>query len=201
MVLFSGPTCPESHCVRLVFSEKDVAYNLLTVPNLRKLPEDLIALNPQGGVPTLSDRNLMLYKPRIISEYIDERFPYPPLMPVEPMPRAHLRLALHHVEEYWYPRLKRILTSNSSTADRARKELKDDILSYADMFGMKRFFLSDEFSLLDCAIGPVLWRLSKVGIELPPKQAQTIIRYRDQIFSRPGFIRSLTREEHGMYVG
>ena len=99
MVLFSGPTCPESHCVRFVFSEKEVVYNLSTVPNLRKPPEDLIALNPKGHVPTLFDRNLMLYTPRIISEYIDERFPYPPLMPVEPMPRAHLRLALNHVEE------------------------------------------------------------------------------------------------------
>ena len=198
MVLFSGPSCPDSHRVRLVFSEKDVAYNLSSVPNPKKPPEDLIALNSQGHIPTLADRNLMLYQPRIISEYLDERFPYPSLMPVEPLPRAHLRLALHHIEEIWYPCLKRILTSGPSTVNRARKELREDILSHAHMFEVKRFFLSDELSLVDCAVAPVLWRLPSVGIELPPKQTQAITRYREHVFARPGFIRSLSMEERDM---
>ncbi len=198
MILFSGTTCPGSHRIRFVLAEKDVAFNLVTVPNLRRPPEDLLAINPRGDVPTLADRDLVLYNERIISEYLDERFPHPPLMPVEPMPRARLRLALHHVEEYWNPRLKRVLSAGSSTANRARKELKDNLIAHIDMFGMKRFFISDEFSLVDCAVAPLLWRLPGIGIELPPKQARIIARYHEQVFTRPGFIRSLTKEERGM---
>ncbi len=198
MLLFSGPTCLESHRVRLVLAEKDVAFRVLPVTNLRKPPDDLIAINPNGSVPTLADRQLSLYEARIISEYLDERFPHPPLMPVEPMPRARLRLALHHVEQQWYPRLKRILNSHLSTADKARKELRENLLAHVDAFGMKRFFMSDEFSLVDCAVAPLLWRLAGVGIELPPKQARPLIRYRELVFARPGFIRSLTAEERQM---
>ena len=198
MMLFSGPTCPDSHRVRFVLGEKEVAFNLVTVSNLRRPPEDLIAVHPRGDVPTLADRNLVLYEPRIICEYLDERFPHPPLMPVEPMPRAHLRLALHHVEEQWYPLLRRVLTSRPSTVTRARKELRDNILAHVEMFSMKKFFISDEFSLVDCAVGPLLWRLPSVGITLPPKATRLISGYRERLFSRPGFIRSLTKEELDM---
>lgn len=198
MVLFSSPSCPESHRVRFVLAEKDVLFNLATVANLRNPPEDLIAVNPRGEVPTLADRELVLYEPRVISEYLDERFPHPPLMPVEPMPRAKLRLALHHVEDQWYPRLKRILGSRQQTSARARKELRENILAHVEMFSFHRFFLSDEFSLVDCAVAPILWRLPSIGIEFPPKAGRLISRYREQVFSRPGFIRSLSGEERNM---
>ncbi len=201
MILFSGATCLDSHRVRFVLAEKDVSFNLFPVSNVRNPPEDLIALNPQGKVPTLADRNLVLYGARIINEYLDERFPHPPLMPVEPMPRARLRLALQHIEEQWYVLLKRILGGSQSTADRARKELRESILSHIDMFNMKRFFISNEFSLVDCAVAPLLWRLSIAGIELPPKQTRAISRYRELVFSRAGFIRSLTSEERQMHLG
>lgn len=201
MVLFSGPTCPESHRVRFVLAEKEVAFNLVTVPNLRKPPEDLIAINPRGDVPALADRNLVLCEPRIICEYLDERFPHPPLMPVEPMPRAHLRLALHHIENQWYPLLKRILVARRGTVARMRKDLRERILAHIDMFSMKKFFISDDFSLVDCAIGPLLWRLPSIGITLTPKATRLISSYREQLFSRPGFIRSLTKEELDMPLG
>lgn len=198
MILFSSPTCPESHRVRFVLAEKDVLFNLVSVPNLRKLPEDLLTVNPRGEVPTLADRDLVLYESRIISEYLDERFPHPPLMPVEPMPRAKLRLALHHVEEHWYPRLKRVLGSRQETSDKARKELRENILAHAEMFKFNRFFMSDEFSLVDCAVAPLLWRLSSIGIELPPKATRVLAGYLERVFSRPGFIRSLSREERNL---
>lgn len=198
MVLFSSPSCPESHRVRFVLAEKDVLFNLATVANLRNPPEDLISVNPRGEVPTLADRNLVLYEPRIISEYLDERFPHPPLMPVEPMPRARLRLVLHHVEEQWYPRLKRITGSRQRTSDRARKELRESILAHAEMFSLHRFLMSDEFSLVDCAVAPILWRLPSVGIEFPPKTGRAISYYKEQVFSRPGFIRSLSGEERNL---
>ena len=198
MVLYSGPTCPESHRVRFILAEKEVAFSLEIVPNIKKLPEDLISINPQGNLPTLSDRNLMIDEPRIIGEYLDERFPHPPLMPVEPMPRTRLRLALHHIERHWYTCLKRVLTARASTAGKAKKELKDGVLAHIDMFNVKHFFISDEFSLVDCAIAPLLWRFADIGITLPPKPARLIARYRERVFSRPGFIRSLSKEERDM---
>ena len=199
-MLFSGLTCPESHWVRLVLAEKDVLFKLVVVTNLRKPPEDLIAVNARGDVPTLTNRKLMLYEPRIISEYLDELFPHPPLMPVEPVPRAHLRLSLHYVQHEWYSRLKRVLGSSVSTADRARKELKESILAYADVFRIKPFFMNDEFSLVDCAVAPLLWRLPIIGVKLPAKQEGIIARYQERVFSRQGFIRSLTGEERQMLV-
>lgn len=195
IVLFSGMTCPESHRVRFVLAEKDIMFKVVRVHNVKKPPEDLLAINSRGDVPTLADRKLVLYGPRIITEYLDERFPHPPLMPVEPMQRAHLRLALHHVEQEWYTRLKRVLRSGSSTADRARKELKESILAQFDAFRIKTFFMSDEFSLVDCAVAPLLWRLPSIGVEFPPRKASVIAQYQDRIFARSGFIWSLTAEE------
>lgn len=201
ITLFSGPLCPDSHRVRLVLSEKEVAFNLVNVPNPNKLPEDLIVHNPDGTLPTLVDRNLVVYEPRIISEYLDERFPHPPLMPVEPMPRTQLRIALLHVEGEWYPRIRRALGSRSSTAEKAIRELKEDMLAHANMFRLKRFFMSDEFSLVDCAVAPLLWRFAYIGIALPANVARIMERYRKQVFSRHGFIRSLSREESQMPPG
>ncbi len=198
IVLFSNPVCPESHRIRLVLSEKDIAFNLVNVPNQNKPPEDLLTLNPGGRLPTLADRTLVIDEPRIISEYLDERFPHPPLMPVEPIPRAKLRIVLLHIEKEWYPLIRRALNPRSKNAEKASMKLTDDVLAHADMFKMKRFFMSDEFSLVDCAIAPLLWRFPGLGITLPPNVAKAINRYRRQVFSRSGFIRSLSQEESRM---
>lgn len=201
ITLFSNPVCPESHRVRLVLAEKEVAFNLVNVPNPNKRPEDLIVHNPDGNLPTLVDRSLVIPEPRIISEYLDERFPHPPLMPVEPVPRTELRMTLLHVEKEWYPRIRRVLNARVSTAEKASRELKEDILAHVNMFRIKRFLMSDEFSLVDCAVAPLLWRFAEVGITFPANAARIMDRYRKRVFSRAGFISSLSREESRMSPG
>ena len=198
IVLFSNPVCPESHWVRLVLAEKDIVFSLENVLNPNKPPEDLISLNSGGKLPTLVDRSLVIDEPSIVGEYLDERFPHPPLMPVEPMYRAELRIVLLHVEKEWYSRIRRVLSSRSRTSDKAIKELKNDMLAHIGLFAIKRFFMSDEFSLVDCAVAPLLWRFAEIGITFPPAATKVIDRYRRRVFSRPGFIRSLSQEESQM---
>ncbi|HEX5421732.1 MAG TPA: glutathione S-transferase N-terminal domain-containing protein, partial [Gammaproteobacteria bacterium] len=160
------------------------------------LPEDLLDLNPYNSVPTLVDRDLVLYDSRVIMEYLDERFPHPPLMPVDPVTRAHFRLALFRIEKDWYPLAEQIFegSDRNKPVARAVKLLEESILSSAEIFAAKRFFLSDEFSLVDCTIAPILWRLPLFNIAVPA-QARPIQRYMDEIFSRPSFQASLTEFE------
>jgi RNA polymerase-associated protein len=163
------------------------------------LPEDLVDLNPYHTVPTLVDRDLVLYDSRVIIEYLDERFPHPPLMPVDPVTRAQFRLALFRIEHDWYALADELEKSqDSKQAARVRKALKETILSSAEVFSARRFFLSDEFSLVDCSIAPVLWRLPAYGIEIG-SAGQAIRRYMDDVFSRRSFQESLTELEHEMH--
>lgn len=194
MTLFSHPTDPHSHRVRMVLSEKSITYDVANVDE-DNLPEDLVDLNPYNSIPTLLDRELALYETRTIMEYLDERFPHPPLMPVDPVSRARFRLAMYHVERDWL--VFADILENSARKDehaRARKELREALMSSADLFAIKPYFLSDEFSLVDCSIAPLLWRLPHYGIELP-SQAKAIKQYADNIFSRPSFKNSLTEIE------
>ncbi len=194
MTLFSRANCPWSHRTRLVLAEKSINIDIVYVDG-DHLPEDLLDLNPYNTVPTLVDRELVLYDSRVIIEYLDERFPHPPLMPVDPVTRAQFRLALFRIEKDWYGLADEISTaSDNRKAGRARKILEESIVSSAEIFAAKPFFLSDEFSLVDCSIAPILWRLPAYGIELPPK-VKPIHRYMDEIFSRPSFQHSLTEQE------
>ena len=194
MTLFSRANCPWSHRTRLVLAEKSINIDIVYVDG-DHLPEDLLDLNPYNTVPTLVDRELVLYDSRVIIEYLDERFPHPPLMPVDPVTRAQFRLALFRIEKDWYGLAEEISTaSDNRKAGRARKILEESIISSAEIFAAKPFFLSDEFSLVDCSIAPILWRLPAYGIELPPK-VKPIHRYMDEIFSRSSFQRSLTEQE------
>lgn len=194
MTLFSRPTDPHSHRVRLVLAEKGITYDVVEIEG-EELPEDLIDLNPYNTVPTLVDRDLVLYDVRTIMEYLDERFPHPPLMPVDPVNRARFRLAMFRIERDWYSLVEVIEQSDDRAAvTRAKKELRDAVTATADAFSMKPFFLSDEFSLVDCCITPILWRLPHYGIELP-SQAKAILKYGDNMFSRPSFKNSLTEVE------
>ena len=144
------------------------------------------------------DRDLVLYDSRVIIEYLDERFPHPPLMPVDPVTRAQFRLALYRIERDWYSLAGEIAEGGDrKPVTRARKVLQDSIVSSVEIFSAKRFFLSDEFSLVDCSIAPVLWRLPIFGIDLP-SQARPILRYMDEVFSRPSFQTSLTELEQEM---
>jgi RNA polymerase-associated protein len=194
MTLFSKPNDPWSHRTRLVLAEKSISIDIVDVED-GHLPEDLLDLNPYNSVPTLVDRDLVLYDSRVIMEYLDERFPHPPLMPVDPVTRAQFRLALYRIEKDWYPLVDDLLTSSDRKPPaRAARSLEESVLSSVDIFAAKRFFLSDEFSLVDCTIAPILWRLPSFGINLPAK-AKPIRKYMDEIFSRPSFQASLTEAE------
>lgn len=197
MTLFSKPADPWSHRTRLVLAEKSINIDIVDVDE-GNLPEDLLDLNPYNSVPTLVDRDLVLYDSRVIIEYLDERFPHPPLMPVDPVTRAHFRLALFRIEKDWYPLAEQIYDGNDrKPIARAIKALEESILSSVEIFAAKRFFLSDEFSLVDCTIAPILWRLPLFNIQLP-QQAKPIQRYMDDVFSRPSFQASLTELEQEM---
>jgi len=197
MTLFSAPTDPWSHRTRFVLAEKGLSIELVDV-DVAKLPEDLLDLNPYQSVPTLVDRDLVLYDSRVIIEYLDERFPHPPLMPIDPVTRAQFRVALYRVERDWYALAHDIEQGAlSATAAQSRKILAEAISASAEVFKAKPFFLSDEFSLVDASIAPILWRLPAYGIELPI-QAQPIVKYMNAIFARSTFRASLTEAERDM---
>ncbi len=197
MTLFSNPTDPHSHRTRLVLAEKGINVDVIDVHGA-DLPEDLMDLNPYNTVPTLVDRDLVLYDSRVIMEYLDERFPHPPLMPVDPVTRAQFRLALYRIEKDWYATAEEIASGEKRAANKARKILRESILSSAELFTAKPFFLSDEFSLVDCSIAPILWRLPHFDVDLPPDQGKPVIEYAHRVFSRPSFQASLTELEQEM---
>ncbi len=196
MTLFSDPADPDSHRVRIVLAEKDVTADVIHIDPDDK-PEDLSDLNPYNSVPTLVDRDLALYDARVIMEYLDERFPHPPLMPVDPVSRARARLALYHIERDWYGLVPDLISGEEKRAAAARKRLRESILSSVEIFQAMPYFLSEEFSLVDCTVIPILWRLPYYGVQLP-KQAKAIHDYADRMFSRPAFRDSLSEVELDM---
>jgi len=196
MNLFTSPTCPYCHLARIVLAEKDITFESIEV-DVDSLPEDLSELNPYNTVPTLIDRDLVLYDSRVIVEYLDERFPHPPLMPVDPVSRAKTRLALHRVEKDWYPLMHDILHKGEKTVAKSRKMLRESIVSANELFKVLPFFLSEEYSLVDATIAPLLWRLPALGIELPA-EAKAVNDYAQRIFNREAFQLSLTEAEKEM---
>jgi len=196
MNLFSSATCPQSHRVRVVLAEKGIAVEITDVDSNEK-PEDLLDLNPYNSVPTLVDRELVLYDPRAIMEYLDERFPHPPLMPVDPVSRARTRLALYRIEQDWYSLVPALESKGEKTSSKARKQLRDSLTSSAEVFAAKPFFLSDEFSLVDASVIPILWRLMRYRIELP-RQAKPVLDYAERMFARESVQASLSEAEREM---
>ncbi len=200
MTLFSSPTESASHRTRVVLAEKGVEIDIISVTPGR-FPEDLLDLNPDHSLPTLVDRDLVLYDSRVIIEYLDERFPHPPLMPVDPVTRAQFRLALLRIERDWYGLAGRIAADGKGKeADAARVQLRDLVMQTAPFFTVKPWFLGDEFSLVDASIAPILWRLQHLGIELPA-DAAPLVKYANRLFARPAFRFSLTAEEREMRRG
>ena len=197
MTLFSRPTDIHSHRARLVLAEKNINIEIANVPG-PDLPEDLMDLNPYHSVPTLVDRDLTLYDSRVIIEYLDERFPHPPLMPVDPVTRAQFRLALFRIETDWYSIAEEAENSNDGKlGSKARKLLRESILQSAELFGARSYFLSEEFSLVDCTIAPLLWRLPRYGVDLGP-DSEAIDAYMNRVFARRSFQQSLTELEQEM---
>jgi RNA polymerase-associated protein len=195
MTLFSRPTDIHSHRTRLVLAEKNINIEIANVAG-PDLPEDLMDLNPYHTVPTLVDRDLTLYDSRVIIEYLDERFPHPPLMPVDPVTRAQFRLALFRIEKDWYA-IAEEADPDGKLSAKSRKMLRESILQSAELFAAKPFFLSEEFSLVDCTIAPIIWRLPLYGIELG-SEAEAIEEYMKRVFERRSFQQSLTELEHEM---
>ncbi|AIX75132.1 MAG: stringent starvation protein SspA [Mixta calida] len=197
MTLFSGPTDIFSHQVRIVLAEKGVSVEIEQV-EMDNLPQDLIDLNPYRTVPTLVDRELTLYESRIIMEYLDERFPHPPLMPVYPVARGESRLMMHRIEQDWYSLMRTIETGTGQQVETARKQLREELLAIAPLFTRTPFFLSEEFSLVDCYLAPLLWRLPLLGVELTGSGTKELKGYMTRVFERDSFLASLTEAEREM---
>ena len=195
LTLYSARDCVHCHRVRLVLAAKGVAYDLVLV-DPGKPPEDLSDLNPYNSVPTLVDRDLVLYDTGVICEYLDERYPHPPLMPVDPLSRARLRLAMVRLEKEWLPLVEQIVAAGKNV-DAARKRLRDALVASLPLFKAAKFFLNPEMSLADCALAPLVWRLPSLGVSLP-REASVILDYGERILRNPGFTRSLTAEEKAL---
>lgn len=191
MSLYSENDDIYSHQVRIVLAEKGVNVEIMSVKQ-GEAPSELLAVNPYGTVPTLIDRELVLYEARIIMEYLDERFPHPPLLPVYPVARAETRKMMHRIEQDWYCLMQQILSGDE--AESARQLLLESLSGLEPVFSDKPYFLSDEFSLLDCALAPLLWRLPLLGIEIPA-DAKGLHAYMQRVFKRDAFQGSLTDAE------
>jgi len=196
LTLFSARDDVLCHRVRLVLAAKGVSYDLVPVDPTNP-PEDLIDLNPYHSVPTLVERDLVLYSASVVTEYLDERYPHPPLMPVDPLSRARLRLAMLRLEHEWVPHVQAIQYGNRQQAEAGRKRLRELILSALPLFKASKFFLNPEMSLADCALAPIIWRLPALGVQLP-KEAKPVEDYGQRIFRHPGYTRSMTPEERAL---
>ena len=195
MNLYSGTTCPFSHRCRIVLYEKQMDFQVIDVDLFNK-PEDIAVINPYNRVPVLVDRDLVLYEANIINEYIDERFPHPQLMPPEPQTRARARQLLFTMEHELFAHID-ALEKNAKSADKSRLHVRDRLTELAPLFGKQKYMMGDEFSMLDVAIAPLLWRLDHYGVELP-KAAAPLLKYSQLVFSRQGFIDALTPSEKVM---
>lgn len=197
ITLFSDPKDPNSHRIRFLAVEKEVPLEIVSVDS-NAVPEELYELNPYGTIPTLVDRDLVLHDAQVILEYLDERFPHPPMMPVDPVQKALIRQQLRLIETEWYPLIRTITQSDDKKAvNAARKHLFERLIQLIPIVSEQPYFLSDEFTLLDLSMAPIFWRLQYLGIELP-KSAKPVMDYADKLLSRPEFKNSLSDDELDM---
>lgn len=196
MALYSHADCIHCHRVRLVLAEKDITAEIVE-PAEGVLPDELLVVNPTGTLPTLIDRDLGLYDAKVINEYLDERYPHPPLLPVDPVSRARTRLALHRIEADWYALLPKLSGSDKQAQTKAASQLTDSLHASNSVFAAMPFFLSEEYSILDATLAPLLWRLPQYGIVLSAG-AEAVSAYANRIFSRDGFQASLSVAERAL---
>ena len=199
MIFYSDGVDHYSQRVRLVLAEKGVAVEIVDVDPSNK-PEDLADLNPYNSLPTLIDRELVLYESQVIMEYLDERFPHPPLLPVYPVARAQSRLYVYRIQRDWCGLVDTIVAGRSkeTVIEKARKELRESLIGIAPIFGERPYFMSDEFTLVDCCVSPILWRLPVLGIDLPLRQTKGMQEYMNRNFRRDSFQASLSEAELDM---
>ena len=196
MTLYSGTTCPFSQRCRFVLYEKGMDFQIIDVDLFNK-PEDLAVMNPYNQVPVLVERDLILYESNIINEYIDDRFPHPQLMPADPAMRARARLFLYRFEQEMFSHVLALEKGTQKQADKGRQVIRDSLTQISPVFAKQKYMLGEEFSMLDVAIAPLLWRLDHYGIQLG-KQAAPVMKYAERLFSRPGYIDALTASEKVM---
>lgn len=196
MVLYSHTDCIYCHRVRLVLAEKGIAADIIE-PVPGALPDELKLVNPTGSLPTLIDRDLGLYEAKVINDYLDERYPHPPLLPVDPVSRARTRLALHRIEADWYAMIPALSGSDDALRKKSASQLSDSLTASASVFEAMPFFLSEEYSVLDATLAPLLWRMPQYGIVLD-SDAQAVHAYAERIFSREGFQASLSVAEKAL---
>jgi RNA polymerase-associated protein len=199
MSLYSDPTDPASHAVRFVLAEKAINVEIHHVTMDNK-PEDLNDLNPYSAILTLVDRELVLYEPQIIMEYLDERFPHPPLMPVDPVARANNRLYRYRLQRDFYALVDDVEHGDKGVSNAAKRSLRDHLSTLAPIFAQKTYFMSDDYSLVDCYLAPILWRLPAYGVRLPAN-AKALQNFADRIFEREAFTQSLTEAEYELRGG
>ncbi|MGH8245819.1 MAG: glutathione S-transferase N-terminal domain-containing protein [Gammaproteobacteria bacterium] len=193
MVLYSDTKGALGHCVRIVLAEKDIHVEISYVDDDER-PQELAELNPYNSILTLVDRDLVLYDAQIIMEYLDERFPHPPLMPVDPVSRANNRQLRYRVMRDLYGLLEDLDDGNELTTANAKKSIRDHLTAIVPLVSQNQYFLSDEYSLVDCCMGPLLWRLDYYGIKLPAS-AKVLQKYSQRLFERPAFRASLSESE------
>ncbi|MDG1243114.1 MAG: glutathione S-transferase N-terminal domain-containing protein [Porticoccaceae bacterium] len=193
MTLFSDPMCQYSHRVRIVLAEKGVTVDIEDI-DPKSVTEEILEANPYGTLPTLVDRDLALYESNVVMEYLDERFPHPPLLPVYPVARAESRLWIYRIERDWCVLIDQIKASpDSKKADAARKEFRESLVTIAGIFEEMPYFMSEEFTLVDCCLAPMLWRLPELEISLPNnRHVKPLHEYMERLFERPSFQESLT---------
>ncbi|MCP9758929.1 glutathione S-transferase [Aquitalea sp. S1-19] len=197
MTLYSGTTCPFSQRCRIVLFEKGMDFEIIDV-DLHNKPEDLAVMNPYNEVPVLVERDLILHESNIINEYIDERFPHPQLMPADPVMRARARLFLFSFEQELFRHVKTLEAgATPKEAAKAREAIREGLSMIAPIFSKQKFVLGEEFSMIDVAIAPLLWRLEHYNIDLG-RNASPILKYAERIFQRQSFIDSLTPSEKAM---
>lgn len=200
MTFFSDANSHYSHRVRIVLAEKGVTVDVIEA-DANNIPAELTDMNPYNTLPTLLDRDLVLYESKVMMEYLDERFPHPPLLPVYPVARGASRQYIYRIERDWCVLVDSLVegTANAKTLDKQRKELKESLMAIAPIFTEKQYFMNDEFTLVDCCLAPILWRLPALGIEMPNnKQTKPLLAYMDALFERESFQASLSEMEKEM---
>ena len=201
MIFYSEDKGHYSHMVRLVLAEKDISCEIKEFDPFGKLPEDLATINPYNKLPVVMDREVTIYEPRIILEYLDERFPHPPLLPIYPNEKAECRLLIHRIEKDWLPLIDKMMSPKISQKefDTNKKLLVSLVSGIVLVLKEKPFFMNDEFTLVDCYMTAILYRLPYLGVSVPnSKSFSSLKSYQEKLFKRPSFELSLTDSERDL---